>query len=311
MVISENLKTHLVYSRLVVPIKIKKLGAMIMKLKNVNFTRKLFLTSVLVTGLSLGMGVDAASTLDAIKNNGEISVGTEAHYPPMEFLDDGKIVGYGKDILDLVVADLGVKLNQLDLPWQGILPGVLAKKFDLVATSVSITPERAEKYAFTMPIAEYQTMLIQRGDDSMSELTDLNGKVVGTELGSVQVEQLEEVNKQLKAASGQGFEVKAFTSTDDMRLAIANGQVDAGTIPSISLGILQKRRPGLFKSLVNIGDVKLFSWVTHPDSQGLRESVSKSILKIRDSGKMKELQMKWFGFEMNIPSEGYLPAGSI
>jgi len=297
-----------------VPIKINKttkLGTMIMKLRNGNFTRKLFLTSVLATGLSLSIGINAASTLDEIKTTGEISVGTEAHYPPMEFLDDGKIVGYGKDILDLVVADLGVKLNQLDLPWQGILPGVLAKKFDLVATSVSITPERAKKYAFTMPIAEYQTMLIQRGGDSMTQLSDLNGKIVGTELGSVQVQQLEEVNKQLKAASGKGFEIKAFTSTDDMRLAIANGQVDAGTIPSISLGILQKRRPGLFKSLTNIGDVKLFSWVTHPDSKGLRDRVSKSILQIRDSGKMKELQMKWFGFEMNIPSQGYLPAGSM
>ena len=282
-----------------------------MKIQNSSTIKKLFLTSVLTTSLTLSIGANAASTLDNIKTAGEISVGTEAHYPPMEFLEDGKIVGYGKDILDLVVADLGVKLKQLDLPWQGILPGVLAKKFDLVATSVSITAERAEKYAFTMPIAEYQTMLIQRGRDSMTKLSDLNGKVVGTELGSVQVEQLEEVNKQLKAASGKGFEVKAFTSTDDMRLAIANGQVDAGTIPSISLGIIEKKRPGLFKSLVNIGEVKLFSWVTHPDSKELRDKVSKSILKIRDSGKMKELQMKWFGFEMNIPSEGYLPEGAI
>lgn len=282
-----------------------------MKVINCISARKLILTTALATTLSLSMGVNAASTLDSIKTTGVISVGTEAHYPPMEFLEDGKIVGYGKDVLDLVVADLGVKLNQLELPWQGILPGVLAKKFDLVATSVSITEERAVKYAFTMPIAEYQTMLIQRGGDSMSQLSDLNGKVVGTELGSLQVEQLEVVNKQLKAANGEGFEVKAFTSSDDMRLAIANGQVDAGTVPSISLGIIQKQRPGLFKSLVNIGEVKLFSWVTHPDSKGLRDQVSKSILKIRDTGMMKELQIKWFGFEMKIPSEGYLPAGAV
>ena len=47
-----------------------------------------------------------------------------------------------------------VELNQLDLPWQGILPGLLAKKFDFVATSVSVTEERVKKYAYTVPIAE-------------------------------------------------------------------------------------------------------------------------------------------------------------
>ena len=61
-----------------------------------------------------------------------------------------------QDILDTIVADLGVELNQLDLPWQGILPGVLAGKFDFVATNVTIKPDRAKKYAFTVPIAEGQ-----------------------------------------------------------------------------------------------------------------------------------------------------------
>ena len=68
-------------------------------------------------------------------------VGAACTFPPFEFVEDGKIVGYGKDILDYIIADLGVELNQLDLPWQGILPGVLAGKFDFVATSVSIRAE--------------------------------------------------------------------------------------------------------------------------------------------------------------------------
>ena len=90
----------------------------------------------------------SGETLDAIKSANVITVGTEAHYPPMEFLEDGEIVGYGSDILAHVVADLDVELDQLELPWQGILPGILAKKFDLVATSVAITPERGREICF-------------------------------------------------------------------------------------------------------------------------------------------------------------------
>ena len=105
----------------------------------------LFLTFFLV-----GTNIYSETTLEKIKRTGKATVGTEAAFPPFEFVEDGKIVGYGKDILDYIIADLGVELNQLDLPWQGILPGVLAGKFDFVATSVSVRAERAKKYAFTV-----------------------------------------------------------------------------------------------------------------------------------------------------------------
>lgn len=262
---------------------------------------------------ALPLSATAGETLDSIMSEGVITVGTEAHYPPMEFLEDGKIVGYGSDILALVVADLGVEVDQLELPWQGILPGILAKKFDMVATSVTITPERAEKYAFTRPIATFQTMVIRHAkDDSVSGRADLNGKVVGAELGSIMVEQLEALDGELKAEGGSGFaEIKAFTSTDDMRLALASGQLDLGTIPSIALGMMQKQRPGVFDMVLNIGEVKLFAWVTHPDSLDLRDRVSDIILRLNEEGTLAELQMKWFGFEMDLPTEGHIPEGGI
>ena len=277
---------------------------------------KLIVSVTLLFAMALALipkAVVGGETLDTITSAGEISVGTEAHYPPMEFLKDGKIVGYGSDILQHVVSDLGVNLNQLELPWQGILPGILAKKFDMVATSVTITPERAAKYAFTRPIATYQTMIIRHdNDDSISEMNDMNGKVVGAELGSIQVTQLEAVDAELKAAGGSGFaEIKAFTSTDDMRLALASGQLDLATIPSIALGMMQKRRPGVFAQVLNIGEVKLFAWVTHPDSLDLRDRLSEIILRLQQDGTLSELQMEWFGFEMNLPMEGYIPDGGI
>ena len=126
------------------------------------------------------------------------------------------------------------------------------------------------------------------------------------------VEQLEAVDAELKAAGGSGFaEIKAFTSTDDMRISLASGQIDLGTIPSIALGMMQKQRPGVFAQAVNIGEVKLFAWVTHPDSLDLRDRVSEVILRLQDDGTLGELQMNWFGFEMDLPREGYIPEGGI
>ena len=90
------------------------------------------------------LNAGAETTFEKIKRTGKVTVGTEAAFPPFEYIEDGKIVGYGKDILTYIIDDMNVELNQLDLPWQGILPGLLAKKFDFVATSVSVTEERVK-----------------------------------------------------------------------------------------------------------------------------------------------------------------------
>src|SRR6056300_1160707 len=168
--------------------------------------------------MTIGGAANAQSVLDSVKSKGKITVATEVAYPPMEYLEGGKVVGYGKDILDLVVADMKVELEQLQLPWDGILAGVLAKKYDLVATSVAIKEDRVDKYAFTRPLAKAQTMLVKRYSDSMASLKDVNGKIVGVELGSSQAAEVEAVDAELKASGGKGFaEIRGFKSTDDMR----------------------------------------------------------------------------------------------
>ncbi len=264
------------------------------------------------TALALSGPVAAQSVLDSVTSNGKITVATEVAYPPMEFLKDGKVVGYGKDILDLIVADMGVELEQLQLPWDGILAGVLAGKYDLVATSVAIKEDRVSKYAFTRPLAVAETMLVKRqGDDGMTGLDDVNGKIIGVELGSSQAQEVEAVDAELKANGGAGFaDIRGFKSTDDMRLALAGGQIDIGTIPSFSLATMQEQRPDTFAQLTNIGSGTLFAWVAHPDGADLRDRVNAALEKLEQDGTLKELQMKWFGFEMDLP-EDYLPEGAL
>lgn len=255
--------------------------------------------------------VKAQSVLSAVTSEGKITVATEVAYPPMEYLEDGKVVGYGKDILDLVVAEMGVELEQLQLPWDGILAGVLAGKYDMVATSVAIKEDRVKKYAFTRPLAVAETMLVKRFNDEMSGLDDINGKIVGVELGSSQAQEVEALDASLKANGSSGFDaIRGFKSTDDMRLALASGQIDIGTIPSFSLATMQKQRPNTFAQLANIGSGTLFAWVAHPDGADLRDRVNASIDKLEADGTLKTLQMKWFGFEMELPKE-YLPEDAL
>lgn len=257
----------------------------------------------------------AETTLEKIKRTGEVTVGTEAAFPPFEFVEDGKIVGYGSDILAVVVEELGAKkLNQLDLPWQGILPGVLAGKFDFVATTVGINPERAQRYAYTMPIADGVPYAMKRKGDPMTKAENLDGKVVATQLASSTEPVAKALDAKLKAAGGSGFkELKLYTAFPESYVALANGEVDAVIQSLPSLAVLVKEKPDTFELLAPTpmdGGFTYLAWVTRPDDKDLRDFISSVIRKMRDDGRLAALQKKWFGFEMTIPDSGYLPPGA-
>jgi polar amino acid transport system substrate-binding protein len=274
------------------------------------------LAGTVCLALVAGQPAFAETTLDKIKRTGELTVGTEAAYPPFEFVKDGTIVGYGSDILAEVVKELGVKkLNQLDLPWQGILPGVLAGKFDFVATTVGINAERAKRYAYTMPIADGVPYAMKRKGDKLTKVEDLNGKVVATQLASSTEPVARALDAKLKAAGGTGFkDLKLFTAFPESYVALASGEVDAVIQSLPSLAALVKEKPDVFDLLAPTpqeGGFPYLAWVTRPDDKDLRDAISAVIRKMRDDGRLAALQKKWFGFEMTIPDQGYLPPGAM
>jgi polar amino acid transport system substrate-binding protein len=257
----------------------------------------------------------AETTLDRIRRTGSVTVGTEAAYPPFEFVQDGKIIGYGSDLLAEIVKALGVKLVQLDLPWQGILPGVLAGKFDFVATTVGMNEERAKRYAFTLPIANGLPYLLKRRGDPMAVAADLNGKVVATQLASSTEPVAKRLDVSLKAAGGRGFkDLRLFTAFPDAFVALASGEVDAVLQSLPSLSVLVKQQPDTFALLGPAfpdGPPTYLAWATRPDDSDLRDFINAVFRRLRDNGTIGQLQDKWFGLRMDIPDSGYLPPGAV
>lgn len=256
---------------------------------------------------------NAQGLLDDIKQRGEIVVGTEAAFEPFEFIKDGEIVGYNKDILDYIVSGLGVELNQLDLPFQGLLPGLLAGKFDLMATSTGINPERAASYAFTRPIGTAAVVVVVRvSEDEINSLDDLAGKVVATQLASASQPLVEDLNETFKTNGGEGMaDIKLFTSFPETQVALASGQVDAIAIPSPVAAVLMRNIPDTFRVVGRINEPRFLAWVLRPSDTDLRDYINEKIGELVDSGMARELQIKWFGFEMDMPAEGYLPEGAL
>ena len=104
--------------------------------------------------LGLTRAAFADDTLAEVKKRGELTTATEMQFPPFDISDNGTYKGLDRDLIDAVAKEMGVQVSYLDLPWTSVLPGLEAKKFDLVIAPVTITKERMKRYAFSVPIAD-------------------------------------------------------------------------------------------------------------------------------------------------------------
>jgi len=269
--------------------------------------------SLLTTTLGAVLCVASLNTvakdlLTQIKERKEIVIATEAAYKPYEYIENGKIVGYDKDLLDFVMEGLpGVKVTQVDVPWASVLPGLAVKKFDFVVTVVGITRERYDNFALTYPIGDGTVALLKRAsDDKLSTPEDISGRIVGAQVGSSQLRALQKYNTKLISDGKPGVEeIKEYAAFDEAYADLAAGRTAAVAQSISSLAGVVKERPDIFAIMTpTIGPKAYFSWVGRKDadSKPLVDFFNERIALANSSGKMKALQMKWFGFEMPVPT---------
>ena len=269
-----------------------------------NMLLKKFMCGAALAGsLLLGANAAHADLLGDIKAKGEIVIGTEARFTPFEFMENGKIVGYSSDMLEIIMKDLpGVKVKRMDIPFQGILPGLSAKKFDYIVTSVTATKERKEHYALSVPVADATVAMLVRADSPLTKPEDASGKTVGCQTGSAQIKAIEMLAEKL----GGKDKIKEYVAFDEAYADLAAGRLDGVAQSYPNLADVIKRRPGVFKILTPpFGPKVFFTWVgrNDADSASLVAFFNDGLRKLITSGKMAELQQKWFGFSMEIPTD--------
>ncbi len=152
--------------------------------------KKLITVLALALALSLLCCCALAETpLEKIKAAGKLTVGTEATYPPYEYLDDNAQMA-GCDIwLAQQIADaLGVELVMQDMGFDGIIPAVASGQIDMGIAAFTVTPERAEVIDFSNQYElSNQLLIVKKGNGELySTKESLVGLKVGAQLGTIQ-----------------------------------------------------------------------------------------------------------------------------
>jgi polar amino acid transport system substrate-binding protein len=248
----------------------------------------------------------ADDTLSEIKKRGELTTATEMQFPPFDISDNGVYKGVDRDLIDAVGKELGVKVSYLDLPWTSVLPGLEAKKFDLCIAPVTITKERAKRYAFTVPIADATAALMKRAkDSSIMKPEDIAGKTVGGQKGTSQVEQL----KAFAAKLTKPVEVKEYVDNNQSYADLAAGRIDASVNSLPNLAYAAAQRTDTFAVVLPaFGAPTYFSWVARLDDKSLVDAINAAIIKVEADGTMTKIQQQWFGQTMDLPKTAPEPS---
>jgi len=166
---------------------------------------------------------------------GTLVVGMDLEFKPEMYLQNGKPAGYDVELLNAVAKQLGVKVKIENLAFNGLIPGLVSKKFDMVSVGLSPTPERRKAISFSRAYVPYaQILAAKKGDTTGASMTAWNdsGKTITSLQGST-AEQL--VKSDFPKAKSD-----SFPDQNSAFLQVATGRADGIVVENYLLAQFNK-----------------------------------------------------------------------
>jgi lysine-arginine-ornithine-binding protein len=230
----------------------------------------------------------------------KLKIATEGTYAPWSFKDaHGKLQGWDVEIAYALCDKMKVECEVFGQDWDGIIPGLQAKKYDAIVASMSMTPKRREQVDFTDKYKDViSTFVARKGSIADTSAEGMKGKRIGVQRGSSQHQWLQQ----------SGYEKSAtlvlYDTTQQPELDLVSGRVDA------IIGNKATYYTGFFKR----PESNAFDYVGPPLRGGvlgegagiavrkgddaLRERFNKAIVEIRADGTYDRISKKYFPFAL-------------
>lgn len=185
-------------------------------MNRINLLLALLITTLLSTSLY-------ALDLDAVKKAGKLRVAVDSTYPPMEFESaDGKIIGLDVDLARALAKAIGVSAEFVVMPWDGILAGLQSNRYDIIMSSMNITPERKAQVDFVPYITMGQVFVVKKSAKPVTSDKDLAGRVVAVQVDTTSSAAAESIKK-----SGVKIkDIKTFPGATETFSALKANQAD-------------------------------------------------------------------------------------
>ena len=257
--------------------------------------KKVFLA---LSALTLCM---AAGTTFA-KEYKELRFGVDPSYAPFESkAADGSLVGFDIDLGNAICAELKVKCKWVESDFDGMIPGLKAKKFDGVISSMTVTPAREKVIDFSNELFSGPTSLVFKKGSGLDETPEsLKGKTVGYEQGTIQEAYAKAV------LDKAGVKTRAYAHQDQVYADLISGRLDASIQDMLQaeLGFLKSPQGAGYEVSKPVDSELLPSKTAIGINKGNKELqalLNKGIKALHDDGTYSKIQKKHFG-DLNLYS---------
>ena len=272
------------------------------------------LTALLVAvGLTLGLaacgddddggsadtaGSTAAAADLGLLEPGKLQVASDIPYAPFEFTEPGstEAIGFDVDLVKAIAATPGIGITDVEFikqPFDTIIVSIAQGRFDMSASSFSITPERAKQIDFSDGyFTATQSVMVKTGSE-IKGIDDLEGRRIGVQRGTTGAD---------LAATVKGAEVLRYEIIDDAFNALAADRVDA-VINDYAVSAYAAERRDDFEIVDRNPTVENYGLVFSKDNPALRDAFNAGLAEIRANGTYDEIYRKWFGEDPPAPGE--------
>jgi len=250
-----------------------------------------------------------------------IRIGTEGAYPPWNAKDEsGKLIGFEVELAKWLCIYMKADCTMVEQDWDGMIPGLIMRKYDAIMAGMSITDERMKTINFSQGYAdEVASLAVMKGSPlegmdtpkainlslgggdvkkALKTLTAaLAGKTIGVQTATIHQNFLE-------SGDVGSVKVRTYKTQDEVNLDLAAGRIDAALAAAVAFTDYAEKsgKPvvlvgptfsgGAFGNGVGVGIRK--------DDADLLKRFNKAINTARKNGKISELAIKWFGFDASM-----------
>ncbi|MEQ5835399.1 transporter substrate-binding domain-containing protein [Marinobacter sp. NFXS9] len=226
----------------------------------------------------------------------DIRIAFDVPYEPFEYKKpDGSLTGFEVELAEAMCKELQANCDFVIQSWDGMIPGLLARKFDAIMSSMSITPERQEKVLFSEPYYNTPGGWFAK-DDVNTDPTDMDamkGKIVGVQRGTT-------MDTYVTENMSGTVEIKRYTTADDMVLDLEGERLDMVFVDYPVGEQTLLNRDGFHE----IGQpVKLGEGVgvaMRKRDQDLADQINKALEKLKNDGTYDTIMKKYFTYDVKM-----------
>ncbi len=214
-----------------------------------------------------------------------LRVATDATFPPFEYSDNGKRVGFDVELIEAIAGVLNKKVEWTDIDFKGLIPGLLAKRYDVAASAIYITDERRKVVDFSDPYYPGGLVIMTRkGDQTIKGPDDLKGKKVSVQVGTKSVGFLKD--------NFPAIERVEVEKNQEMFQLVEVGRADAAVTGKPAAKVYAKTR-GTLQVLDKALTVEEYGFAMRKEDTALLKQVNDALKKLKADGTYDKLVAKY------------------